>query len=464
MTNRGRRLLLAGCVLCWNGLPARSAEPAEGPSRVLAEVRVALRASETTGSDLPIRRIGLDEALEIAGRDNVRLALAEAAEREARAGAAEDLGRVLPALQLGGRYQRRDGRIQASFGELGDRAYSTYESQIGLAYSANLGARVHDRIAGRRRMDAAVLRHLDETQRVTLHVAELYHDLVLARVGVDTAATLADGGAEFLAVARARETTGVGSGADVARAQAKLASDREEIVLARRVWEATSVTLATVLRLDPGVLLDPDAESLAPWRLSAPDESAEPRPDVAASGLAVQASRHLRSAARWDLFSPKLMAGAWRFELGDHASGLEPRDEHEVALLWTISLDRGAAIRTRAAELDAARWRLAEIEDRARAEVANARRDVEAARDRIPLARDGLSAAEDNLRIARARFKLGTAIALELFDAEDTLARARLGLAGAIADYNVAQVRLLAATGRLTPELLSQNAREAAAW
>ena len=87
--------------------------------------------------------------------------------------------------------------------------------------------------------------------------------------------------------------------------------------------------------------------------------------------------------------------------------------------------------------------------DVAEAEIRRAEEDRSGARDRIPLAADGVRAANDTLRLSEARFKAGTAIALEVIDAQDVLAQSRFNLARAIVDYNSAQARLLAASGEL---------------
>ena len=75
--------------------------------------------------------------------------------------------------------------------------------------------------------------------------------------------------------------------------------------------------------------------------------------------------------------------------------------------------------------------------------------DLAAASDRIPLAGEGLRAATDTLRLSEARFQAGTAIALEVLDAQDLLAQARFNLARAIVEFNTAQARLLAASGTI---------------
>ena len=79
---------------------------------------------------------------------------------------------------------------------------------------------------------------------------------------------------------------------------------------------------------------------------------------------------------------------------------------------------------------------------------------MQAAREALPLAQEGREAAQQSRRISLARFEAGTAIALEVIDSADRLASARLDLARSIVDYNLSQVRVLAATGALEPEFL----------
>ena len=83
-----------------------------------------------------------------------------------------------------------------------------------------------------------------------------------------------------------------------------------------------------------------------------------------------------------------------------------------------------------------------------------ARREIAAAADSIPLARSGLEAAETSRRLSLARFQAGTALLLEVLEAQDAVAHARLNLARAINAFNVAQVKLLAASGRIHRDLL----------
>jgi outer membrane protein TolC len=58
-----------------------------------------------------------------------------------------------------------------------------------------------------------------------------------------------------------------------------------------------------------------------------------------------------------------------------------------------------------------------------------------------------VTAAEEALRITRENFEVGTALFLDLLQAQDAVNQARLNYATAITSYNQSQVNLLAALG-----------------
>ena len=418
---------------------------------------VDLGPLEESEPSAPVRTIGLSEALDIALADNIDLALARAEEQVARARQFTARGTLLvPSLQFGAGYGRKNGRVQGSFGNvLDNRLFSTYQGGAWLLYESNIGAQLNAAIAERHDLEAATLRTLDTEQRLLLRVVELYQDLMLASVGVRIARQVIAVDEEFLSIVDARAGAGLGLGSDVARARAKLAADRQQLIAARNVRDATSRRLALTLLVDPRTPLIPHDTRLAPAHFT-PVAAAEPstpeataRPDVGAARLRAEAARKQAQAARWDLFAPDLRAAVGRIELGRHSDDLGGRSEYRGMLLWTISPEEIGNLRRRRAEEEAARLRSVETTNRAVDEILTAEQDLEAARAGIPLAGEELTAAEETLRLNEARFKAGTAIAIEVLDAQITLARAHFNLARTIANYNAAQVRLLAATGTI---------------
>jgi len=339
------------------------------------------------------------------------------------------------------------------------------EPQLGLSYQRNIGAQLFSAAATDRLVADATLRRLAARQRLLLRVTELYQQLVLAKIAVQIGARLVKDSGQFVSVVAARAASGVGLGSAVERAKAKVAADRQRLIIARAAWERTSVALAVVLRLDPAVLLEPTEKTLTPLALAHARDAAraaESRPDVEAARRRAAAANQRGSAAWWRLLAPELRALAGpvlltpAFNVGATQPGIATdtragaRFEYAAFLMWTISLDSIGRIRERAAQSKAAALVARQTAERAVGEARAAERAVLAAARRIPVARHGLSAAESNLNISMARFRAGTAIALEVFDAQDTLAQARLALARAIVSFNTAQLALLAATGAIS--------------
>ncbi len=95
---------------------------------------------------------------------------------------------------------------------------------------------------------------------------------------------------------------------------------------------------------------------------------------------------------------------------------------------------------------------LARIEERAlreeiRAEIESARARFQAAEKAVGTARRGLRAARRAHRVHLERFRTGTALGLEVLEAQNALAQAKQALAEATAERDVALLELAAAWG-----------------
>lgn len=434
---------------------------APGSSSDPSEIALSLdpAAFETPGART--QRLGLGEALLRALDENLDLALARVAEERVRARSTIALGRLAPQVELGGGAARTDGRVQGSFGELQDVDFDTIDPGVGLVYRLNLGARLLDALAAGQEIDASEYATLDARQRLLFEITELYHDLLLGEAGVQIAGQRVNDGEEFVSIVSARQRAGLGLESEVARARAKLARDRQDLAQARAVWEGASTRLAVSLRLSPNVLLVGAQERLLPRDLVPSASEAElvtqarERPAVQAFRLQSEAAGRRSRAAWWDLAGPEVDLRVGETWIGDSANDLEGGTRYGAFLGWTLSLDKVGEISEARADRDLARLAALRAEERAVGEARRILAQLGAARERLPLAWDGLAAAEQNQRISLARFRSGTAIALEVLDAEDRLAEARLDLARAIVDFNVTQARLLAATGQIDAQRLS---------
>lgn len=126
---------------------------------------------------------------------------------------------------------------------------------------------------------------------------------------------------------------------------------------------------------------------------------------------------------------------------------LERQERYGIGLNWNLSFAKAARIREQRTNAQAAGLRAQKAEDAAIGEVRQAQDDVRAAIELITLAQDEIVSIESSHRMSLARFTGGTALAFEVLDAQDALTEARLKLARYTTDLNVAQARLLAASG-----------------
>jgi outer membrane protein TolC len=121
-----------------------------------------------------------------------------------------------------------------------------------------------------------------------------------------------------------------------------------------------------------------------------------------------------------------------------------------VALSWSPNDVAGTvpgshAADARAAQLEAQRQ---QVVDGVRVEIAAARSALREADLAVLTTARGLAAAEESYRVRRELFRQGKATSVELTDAENDLARARLESINARIDQRVARVRVVHATGR----------------
>ncbi|MCY3773483.1 MAG: TolC family protein [Gemmatimonadetes bacterium] len=74
--------------------------------------------------------------------------------------------------------------------------------------------------------------------------------------------------------------------------------------------------------------------------------------------------------------------------------------------------------------------------------------DLDTAREVIALSGDNIAASEESLRLAEERYRVGSGTLLDVFNAQEALARAKSDLAGAQYDYLIAQATLDGALGK----------------
>lgn len=416
---------------------------------------VLMFALAEAGESGPTRRVSLPQVAEAALQNHLELTLAALEEAAAQERLAMTQHGWLPALSIGAGFSRLDGRRQGSFGELRQIEFDRYDPQLGIALAWNVGERLHQVRARWHEHLASRYRLLDVRQKVLLGIGQLYQSLVLSRAAVEIAGQLAEARRAIAELIRARVAGGVALQSDLAQAQAALAEAQGQQVAARNEWRQASIRLAQVLRWDQDTLLVPGEEMPTAHPLAGlPPEDVSGRFDLKRLKQNMAASQDNIASAWWQLLGPNLEV-EWRHTgLGTRLDDLAAQNYFRIFLGWRLSLDKWDQIRLRRRELEIIKAQLQQLHDTAKAEAASAKHQIEAAKARLPLAQGRLKASQEYLELAQERYQGGKALLLEVLNAQTELARARLDLATVVSEYNLSQIRYLAALGVLEPQRL----------
>jgi outer membrane protein TolC len=261
---------------------------------------------------------------------------------------------------------------------------------------------------------------------------------------------------DLLGLIKQRQRVGVATGLDVARLDAQLASERQQISVSQYAIQSAKLNLLNLLALPyetPVTLTDefrPDVLN-PPAAQAAVDEALTQRPEVVAQAKRVQASELTYSSITGERL-PSLVAQGDYGLIGNRWGNT--LDTYNMALLLQIPIFDGGQREGRIAEsrsqLRQEALRLQAILNHVKMEVHDALAGLTAARDQVDIAQAGMRSASKELELARERYAVITASShFELTNALTAVARARENLVEALFQLNAARVNFARATGSL---------------
>ena len=412
-----------------------------------------------TGEKLPI---DLPTAWRLATANNLDILEARARVREAQGEKNQALAAFFPSAAVSFSARKIDGRIQASFGELEDRTFSTLNPAGRIVLSVDPGRALFDTLAAYKLLDATARREDSVTQQTLLTVAQQYFDLEQTQAGVAIGEQAVTASHELVRLSRDREDLGVGLKVDILRAEAQLAQDEGFLSQTRQEFRAASVNLALTLKLDPGVTLVPlesAVKQLTQIPLATPLDdllrrALAQRPEVKELSLRAEAADDQHKAMWWKALGPKVAGSVEESAIG-RSFDLGSRHSYGGFVGWTLYPSSFGEIQAAAARLDQAKIQAERALQTVQAEVIQARETALAAQEQIEAALRGEQAAAASLVLSQIRFEGGVGLALEVLEAQEALTTARTALVSAIERYNKAQMGLLRAIGGISVPVLT---------
>lgn len=424
--------------------------------------------------------IDLVTALQLAGASNLQIAMARERVREAMAELAQAKVLWVPSLQAGVGYNRHEGQIQDTGGQVLDVSRNSLfvgggavaSSTPPLAGGSNGPARLgldlslsdvlFEPLAARQVARTAQFNSRATFNDSLLRVSLLYLLLTQAQAQVAIAQEAVGHAHELVRITGDFSQAGRGLEADAQRARAERAHWQQQLFFAREDVGVVSAELVRQLRLDPTVVLFPADAPLGPLELVDRDTPLDrligmavaQRPEMSRERAAVGESVARVRQERWRPWLPQLHlgvdAGGFGGGTGAFFGDFSDRLDFDALAVWQVrNLGLGTqAQRARVRSLNQqARINFAKSRDLIAAEVAKGFRRLQARWQRIEAAKSQVRAAARALPLNFEGVLGGELRAIEVKQAIADLADARKAYLEAVVAYNQAQFELLRAIG-----------------
>ncbi len=423
--------------------------------------------------------IDLPAALQLGGANHMQIAVA--AEQVREAASRLDRAEVMwvPSLNFGVGYNRHDGQIQATEGDvINVSRSSTFVGggpNVGSApltgpsggpprlfVGLNPAEAYFQPLAERRAVQAASAERAVTFNDALLEVGLAYYELIAAQMRAAIATETLQNTQELVQLTESFEEAGAGLAADTARARAQLARVQMEQLEAEEEVRVSSAELTRLLRLEPEVVLYPAQTVPVPVTLVSTEtplseliaQGLGNRPELARHrALVAEAQQRLR-LEQWRPLIPNLQVGN---SFGGFGGGpnsffgdFETRNDFDALAVWEVEnfgLGNGARRRERASEQRRERLRQIATLDRIAAEISEAHSRAQIKAEQIEVAKTLVVEASEALPLNLQAIRGGQLSPIEAQQATSQLADARQQYLRAVIEYDRAQLQLLRAIG-----------------
>ena len=425
--------------------------------------------------------IDLANALSLAGASHLQVRIARQSVLEAQSKLVAAEANWLPSIRFGVGWNRHNGRIQATQGDVVEAGRNSLfvggGAGIGWAPLAggsggplrmminlSLADVLFERAVQARMVDAAGANALTVTQDALVQVALGYFELVEA-YGMRANAQQAHlWTGQMLTMVRKFAKAGAGSLAEVDRAAAAESAARQSLADAERSVMQKSVALARLLRLDVTVKLAPVEDKVMPVDMI---DAKKPigelialgisnRPEVSRQSALTAAMEERLGQAQWRPWLPIIIAGASGGSFGGGPSSAfndqASRSDVDLAAYWDVA-NIGIANRAERQQRSS-QWRKSQLKeqwlrDQIAAEVATALANVRSYEQQIGIARANVSSAKQSYDRNYQRVLEAEGLPLELLQAIRARTTGLNRYTRAVGQYNRAQFQLLRSVGQL---------------
>lgn len=417
--------------------------------------------------------ITLQQAIDLARRNNRQLQIAELQLEQSRAQLREARAANLPTAQVGASLDLSENNNQPEpsifnpnppdESDITTTLGGTVRIDYDLFTSGQRSARIRA-AEGQVRVQELEVERLSEQLR--LDVSNDYYDVQEANENVRIAQDTVRQAEQSLRDALALEQAGVGTRFDVLQAQVELANAQQELVQALSDQQTTRRQLVRRLDLSQlaSVVAADDVTPAEDWSLSLEDSivlAYKNRAELEQQLVQRDIARQQRRSSLATLGPQVSVFGQYQFQNPSNDQDPDFSDAYQFGVEASMILFDGGRARAQARQQELnmaiAEASFADNRDAIRLEVEQAYYSLQANRTNIDTAEAGVEQARESLRLARLRFQAGVGTQTEVLQAQTDLTRAEVNLVRAVLGYNRSLVTLQRAISNLPDGYLAED-------
>jgi outer membrane protein len=404
-----------------------------------------------------IKAINLATVLQLAGADNLSIQEYILKQKVAEADLHTAQEWWLPNVYAGANVHQLWGSAMN-----GDGAFFTDVNRqnlwggIGINGSWDLGTSLHKVKAQKLRVKAMTFKTQTQKNHVLLQSIDAYYAFLNAQLNYEAYLELANQSENIVQQIDNQVKAGLLVESEYLLAKSNLGHLKIEMLNAKQEQLSASNALKILLNLPGTFSLRATDTALYPIQLkldklaSSTEEIYKARPEIASLELGLKALDQEKKTVTSGLWAPTLAVNTYTSYFGDVVSPLYPTSAINASLLWDINLGRalkGGQVEQYNANIALQKNQIQQAKTVISNEVELAKQQKQLAKESAAIALEGSQLAQKALDQTRARQQLGTAIPLEILQAQELYIKLRLDYLKAVANHNKAEYALYVASG-----------------
>jgi outer membrane protein len=414
----------------------------------------------------------LDQAIDIALRNNPGLKAADAQVEVADAGVLRSASGFLPKVTVSETWNRTDSPLMALGTKLNQEIVtsadfdpavmnrpdpiSNYNTRLSVMQPVWNGGKEY---VGRKQATLAKEASIQDRERArqetVFNVIKAYYGVLLAKEYYKVAVQSLETTSATVKLAEARYKAGAVLQSDLLRATVQLAEVKEMATRSQNSVKLAIAALNFAMGVPQGTEHEVSgilsARDLKTGMAAMLDDAASKRPDLMSMELNRRNTEKSVTMARADYLPSLNVMGQMDWN-SDKPAGDEAKSWAVMAVLQWNLFD-GLVTRSKVKEALATSSRMRSLEEQTRSavqlQVMQAYYNLTASLDRIAATSSSVQEAEEGLRIVQQRYEVGMTTFVDVLGAENSLIRARTNVLQALYDNNIAQAELKLAVGTL---------------